>query len=160
MRLSGTYKRHSRRHSGFSGLTLMRVLAIGCNRKTLRKIIIVLMAAAIFGPLYSSGFVSAFISGFEGRNWLLPCDSSDGQSGAKEAFDRLPSAKSAGVKIIALRHVNTISASPDKVECKAVIVLSSGIRAVMNYSFTSDPSLGMGKYVIRSSIQPHSLKPF
>ncbi len=160
MRLSSAYKRHSRKHSDFPGLPLMRVFAIGCNRKTLRKIIIVLMAATILAPLYSSGFVSAFISGFEGRDWLPSCDSSDGQSGAKEAFDRLLSAKSASVKIIALRHVNTISASPDKVECKSVVILSSGIRAVMNYSFTSDPSLGMGKYVIRSSIQPNSLKPF
>ncbi len=160
MRLSGTYKRHSRRHLDFPGLTLVRVFAIACNRKIARRIIIVLMAAAIWGPLYSSGFVSAFISGFEGQDWLPSCDSSDGQSGAKEAFDRLPTAKSAGVKIIALSHVNTISASPDKVECKSVVVLNSGIRAVMNYSFTSDPSLGVGKYVIRSSIQPNSLKPF
>ncbi len=160
MRLWRAYKRHSRRHLDFPGLALMRVFAIACNRKTARKIIIVLMAAAIFGPLYSSGFVSGFISGFEGRDWLPSCGSSDGQSGAQEAFDRLPSTKSAGVKIIALSHVNTISASADKVECKAVVILSSGIKAVMNYSFTSDPSLGMGKYIIRSSIQPNSLKPF
>ncbi len=152
MRLSGTYKWRSRRHSSFPRLLLMTF--------SIRRIALVLIAASIFGPLYTSGFISAFISGFEGRDWLPSCDSSDGQSGAKEAFDRSLSARSAGVKIIALSHVSTSSASPDEVECKAVVILNRGAEAVMNYSFTSYPSLGMGKYLIRSSLQPNSLKPF
>jgi hypothetical protein len=85
--------------------------------------------AIVFGALclalYFSGFIEAFISGFEGHGGMPSCDSSHGKSDAKQAIENAPFAKSYGITIVAITDAKTISADTHKVDCKAMVILNS-----------------------------------
>jgi hypothetical protein len=122
--------------------------------------VIVLVSAAILGWHFISTFISTFISVFDGRGGLPSCDSSRGQSGAKQAIENSPLAKTLSIAIIAMSDAKTISATTEKVECKATVILNSAEKGIIDYSFTNEPALGRGKYYIRSVLEPDSLQPF
>jgi hypothetical protein len=104
--------------------------------------------------------MEGFVSGFEGHPGLPSCDSSHGQSDAKRAIENGPAVKASGITVIALTDAKKISASAQKVECTAMVILNSAQKGIINYSFTDDPSLGSGKYYIQASLDLPSLRPY
>jgi hypothetical protein len=127
----------------------------------MRKAAIVLASLAVVGLfLYFSGFTEAFMTGFDGHPGLPSCASSHGQSDVKRAIENGPNAKMTGLAVIGMTDVKTISANAEKVECTATAILNSAQQGLMNYSFTSAPSLGTGQYFIHAKVEPDSIKPY
>jgi hypothetical protein len=125
------------------------------------KTTIVLAALTVLGfVLYFSGFTESFVMAFEGHAGLPSCASSHGQSDAENAIENSPTAKTTGVAVIAISDSKTISANGQKVECTATAILNSAQKAAMIYSFSLDPSLGSGRYIVRAKIDLDSIKPY
>lgn len=128
---------------------------------TVPKTIIALVSVVVLGLLlYFSGFIEGFISGIEGHPGLPSCESSHGQSDAKQAIENSPFAKTSSISVLAVTEAKKVSANAQKVECTAMAILSSGQKGIINYSFTNDPSLGGGKYFIQASLDLASFKPY
>lgn len=123
-------------------------------------VVAVAVVAVIFGSYFMWGFITGFIWGFEGHPGLPSCQSSEAQSGAKRAFDNSPFAKTFGVAIIGFSDEKTVSSSPEKVGCKATVVLNSSEKGVIDYSFSKDPSLPLGKYYIRAFLETGTLRSY
>jgi hypothetical protein len=124
-------------------------------------LVVLVCAAVALGRPFISSFISAFISGFSiGRGGLPSCDSSYGQSGAKQAIENSPLAKTSGITIIAMSDAKTISATTEKVECKATVILNSAEKGIIDYRFTKDSSLGRGQVFIRAFLEADSLQPY
>lgn len=64
------------------------------------------------------------------------------------------------VTALALSEVKQISANAQKVECTAMVVLSTGQKGPVNYSFTHDPALAAGHYYIQAALDLPSFKPY
>ena len=127
----------------------------------MRKTTIALVGLAVLGVLlYFSGFIEGFIYGFEGHPGLPSCASSRGQSGAKQAIENSPFAKTSGIAILVVTEAKQTSANAKKVECTAMVILNSAKRGIINYSFTNDPSLGGGRYYIQAALDLASFKPY
>lgn len=127
----------------------------------MRKTLIFSGGLALLGALlYSTGFVEGFMSGFEGHPGLPSCDSSHGQSDAKQAIENGPLARSSSITVLAVTDPKRVSASAERVECTGMAILNSGQRGIINYSFTNDPTLGGGKYLIRASLDLPTFKPY
>jgi hypothetical protein len=127
----------------------------------MRKYLIALVGVGVLGVLlYFSGFMEGFVSDFEEHPGLPSCDSSHGQSDAKRAIENGPFAKANGINVIALTEAKKISASAQKVECTAIVILNTATKGVINYSFTNDPSLGGGQYFIQAALDLPSFKPY
>lgn len=82
------------------------------------------------------------------------------QSDVKRAIENGPTAKMTGVAVIGMTDVKTISATAEKVECTATAILNNAQQGLMNYSFTSAPSVGTGQYFIHAKVEPDSIKPY
>jgi hypothetical protein len=127
----------------------------------MRKYLIALVSVGVLGALlYFSGFMEGFVSGFEGHPGLPSRDSSHGQSDAKRAIENGPFVKASGINVIALTDAKRVSASAQKVECTAMVILNTAKKGVINYSFTNDPSLGGGQYYVQASLDLPSFKPY
>jgi hypothetical protein len=126
-----------------------------------RKATIALVGLAGLGVLlYSSSFIEGFVSGIEGHPGLPSCVSSHGQSGAQQAIENSPFARTSGLSVLAITEVKKISANAQKVECKAMAILSSGQKGTVSYTFTNDPSFGGGRYYIQASLDLAGFKPY
>jgi hypothetical protein len=127
----------------------------------MRKYLIALVSVGVLGVLlYFSGFMEGFVSGFEGHPGLPSCDSAHGQSDAKRAIENGPFAKANGITVIAITDAKRVSASAQKVECTAMVILNTAKKGGINYSFTNDPSLGGGQYYVQASLDLPSFKPY
>jgi len=104
--------------------------------------------------------LSDLISIFQAPAGLPSCDSAYGQSRAKDAMDTSPLAKTLSITIISMSDPETISASSNRVECKATVILNNSTKGILDYSFAKDSSLENGKYLIRAFIEPDSLRPY
>jgi hypothetical protein len=116
--------------------------------------------ALLASGLYLTGFFEGFMSGFEGHPGLPSCSSSHGQDDAQQAIDNAPFAKASSITILALTEPKSLSASAQKVECTGMVILNTGRKGIINYSFTNDPSLGSGKYFVQASLDLPSFKPY
>jgi hypothetical protein len=126
-------------------------------KRNYRLWLMVVVPAAIVAILYYSGFISGLQNGLEGHGFLPSC--SRAESDLKTTFENPPFAAS-GLRLVAVLDAMTISSDPKKVECKATAILSNSQKAIIDYSFTTDPSFGFGKYYVRIFVEPDSLKPY
>lgn len=122
--------------------------------------IVILAVLAVSGWYYGPGVISGFMWGFEGHDGLPSCDSSFGQTGAKRAFENSPFAKTNGIEIVAMSDVKTISADPEKVVCKATVILNSSKQGIIDYSFLKEPSLGAGQYFVQALLELETFRPY
>jgi hypothetical protein len=121
---------------------------------------LILVALAVAGWYYGPGFISSFMWGYEGHAGLPSCASSYGQTDAERAFENSPFAKTSGIEIVAMSDVITISAGPEKVACKATIILNSSRQGIMDYSFSKATSLGAGQYFVQASLDLETFHPY
>ena len=126
-------------------------------KRNYRRWLIVIVPAVIVAILYYSGFISSFQNGLEGHGFLPSC--SRAESDLKTTFENSPLAAS-GIRLVAVLDAKTISSNPNKVECKATAILNTSQKAIIDYSFTTDPSFGLGKYYVRILVEPDSLIPY
>jgi hypothetical protein len=125
-----------------------------------RSVVALIGLTVLLALLYFSGFIEGFISGFQGHAGMPSCESSHGQSDAKRAIENSPLAKTSGVAVLTLTDVRQISATTQKVECTAMVILSNAQKGAVNYSFTQDPSLGAAQYYVRTLLDLPSFKPY
>jgi hypothetical protein len=120
----------------------------------------VVVVAVVLGLYLMRGFITGFMWGFEGHPGLPSCQSSEAQSGAERAIDNSPYAKASGIAIIGFSDEKTVSSSPEKVACKATVVLNNSEKGTIDYSFAKDPSLPFGKYYIRALLETGTFRPY
>lgn len=124
-------------------------------------LVIVALCATVAIAIYlGRGFVYGFVTGFEGHPMLPSCGWSVAEPGAEHAFENSPYAKTFGLTVVALTNPQTISSSRNAVECKATVILNNSRKGIIDYSFTSDPSLPQGQYYIRVVPEEDSFKPY
>jgi hypothetical protein len=126
-----------------------------------RRIIIAVVGVTVLGvPLYFSGLIDAFISHIEGHPGLPSCKSSHGRADAKKALAKSKFIEASGLAVIAIIEAKMISANAQRVDCTAMVILSSAQKGTVNYSFKNDPSLGDGRYYVEASLDYLSFKPY
>ncbi|WP_407146296.1 hypothetical protein [Bradyrhizobium sp. ORS 86] len=112
------------------------------------------------GAFYFSGASDSLVAGLEHQAALPACDSSHGVDDAKKAIENSPAAKSSSLTVVALTDAKSLFVSDSKVECTGVVILNSARRGTINYSFTKDPSLAAGTYLINAALDLPSFKPY
>lgn len=112
-----------------------------------------------FGRGFAYGLIDGFVWASEGHPGLPSCDSSAAQTNARRAFEGSPFAKISGLSIAAFSNPRTISVSESRMGCKATVILNNSEMGFMDYSFTHDPSLPLGEFIIREALEENSLKP-
>jgi hypothetical protein len=126
-----------------------------------RRVIIAVVGVTVLGvPLYFSGLMDAFISRIEGHPGLPSCKSSRGRADAKKTIAKSTFIETSGLAVVAITEAKMISANAQKVDCAAMVILSSAQKGTINYSFKNDPSLGDGRYYVEASLDFLSFKPY
>jgi hypothetical protein len=129
--------------------------------------IIVGVALVAVGVGWTSGFFQGFTRAFwesrqavlEGHQGLPSCETETGLANAKAAINAAPLLKQFGITALGISDVKTSSTAETRVECQGQVILSSGKKGPIEYSFTKDPSVD-APFLVKAKIEPEKLVGF
>jgi len=105
------------------------------------------------------GLVYGFITGWQGHPGLPSCESSHGQADAKRAMENSPFAKNLSLTIITMTDPKSVALNSNRVVCQATVIFNNSEKRTLGYSFTKDPSMPSGQYLVRAWLGADSSQP-